>query len=216
MKKILLFSALFCCLKAFAQHTLNELYATLPVEVVKPYIVDTVDSKNKKFDDANLLKLNLTIPEQTAFTYVYQADTAGFFRMEPFDGKPFVQLFSFYVQADGFCKANVTIESPNMLEIYVNDQLTSTKRTKEDSIPLAKDVTAELTPYPRSARVVIKLFCDADCEGALKITVKNESKDGTSAYRFAPGAPENCARRCDSWQTCYRYNGFAARQLCTD
>ena len=177
MKKILLFSALFFCLKAFAQHTLNELYGTQPVEVVKPYIVDTVDSKNKKFDDANLLKLNLTIPEQTAFTKVYQADTAGFFRMDSFDGKPFVQLFAFYVQADGFGKANVTIESPNMLEVFVNDQLTSTKRTKEDSIPLAKDVTAELTPYPRSARVVIKLFCDTDCEGALKITVKNESKD---------------------------------------
>ena len=177
MKKILFFLTLLFCLQSFAQHTMKDIYATLPVEVVKPYNVDTVDSKNKNFGDENLLKLNLTIPEQTAFTKVYQADTAGFFHIESYGGKPFVQLFSFYVQGDGFGNADVTVVSSNMLEIYVDDRLESTKRTKEDSLHLAREVTAELKPYPRSTRVVIKLLCDADAMGALKITVQNQSKD---------------------------------------
>ena len=177
MKKILFFLTLLFCLQSFAQHTMKDIYATLPVEVVKPYNVDTVDSKNKNFGDENLLKLNLTIPEQTAFTKFYQADTAGFFHIESYGGKPFVQLFSFYVQGDGFGNADVTVVSSNMLEIYVDDRLESTKRTKEDSLHLAREVTAELKPYPRSTRVVIKLLCDADAMGALKITVQNQSKD---------------------------------------
>ena len=177
MKKVVFFLMFSFCLKAFAQQALEVLYGTQPAVVVKPYEVDTVDSKNKKFDDENLLKLNLTIPEQTAFTKVYQADTAGFFHLDTSGGKPFVQLFSFYVQGDSFGDANVTVISPNMLEVYVDNALISNKRTKEDSLHLAKEVTAELTPYPRSARVVIKLLCDADREGALKITVKNQSND---------------------------------------
>ena len=178
MKQLFLILLFIGSLKAVAQETLlNELYATQPVEVVKPFAVDSVDAKNRKFEQENLLNLNLTIPEQAAFTKSYVADTAGFFHLRAFAGKPFVQLFSFYVQSDGFGTANVTITSPNMLEIYVDDQLESTKRTKEDSLHLAKEVSAELTPYPRASRVVIKLLCDTDCEGALKITVKNQSKD---------------------------------------
>jgi len=179
MKKIVFLLLFSICLKTFAQHTLSELYGTQPVEVVKPFEVDTVDTKNKKFGDENLLKLNLTIPEQSAFTKAYKADTSGFFHLEPFDGKPFVQLFSFYVRSDGFGKADVTVVSPAMLEIYVDDQLESTKRTKEDSLHLAKELSVELAPYPRAARVVIKLLCDADGEGALKITVKDQAKDST-------------------------------------
>ena len=177
MKKILFFIMFSFCLKAFTQNTLKELYATQPVVVVKPYEVDTVDIRNRKFEDEKFLKLNMTIPEQTAFTTIYQADTTGFFHLEAFDGKPYVQLFSFYVQGDGFGNANVTIVSPNMLEVYVDNRLESSKRSKEDSIHQAKEVTAELTPYPRSARVVIKLLCDANKEGTLKITVQNQAQE---------------------------------------
>ena len=185
MKKILFLLLFSFCLKTFAQNVLSELYGTQPAEVVKPYETDTVDARNRKFGDENLLRLNLTIPEQTAFTKSYIADTSGYFRLDSFDGKPFVQLFSFYVQGDRFGKADVTVVSPNMLEIYVDDRLETTKRTKEDSLHLAKELTAELTPYPRAARVVIKLLCDADCEGALKITVKDQSKDSIAGRELA-------------------------------
>jgi hypothetical protein len=167
MKKMLLLIMFSLCLKTFAQDTmLTELYGMHPIEVIKPFEVDTVDTKNRKFEDVNLLKLNLTIPEQTAFSKVYIADTAGFFCLESNNGKPFVQLFAFYVQGEGFGKADVTVTSPNMLEIYIDNELESTKRTKEDSLHLAKEVTAEITPYPRSARVVVKLLCDANSAGA--------------------------------------------------
>ena len=181
MKKYYLFLLLLSLgLKTFAQNTLNELYATQPIEVIKPFEVDTVNQRNRKFDDENLLKLNLTIPEQTAFTKVYQADTAGFFILDTFDGKPFVQLFSFYVQSDDFGKADVMVVSPNMLEIYIDDRLISTKRSKEDSLHLAHELSAELSPYPRNARVVIKLLCDAKQDGVLKITVKKRAKDSSA------------------------------------
>ncbi|MDR2234035.1 MAG: prolyl oligopeptidase family serine peptidase [Tannerella sp.] len=176
MKKIILLLTFACCLQTNAQQTLNELYATQPVTVVKPYEVDSVDRKNKKFTDDNLMRLLLTIPEQTAFTQMYQADTSGFFLLSPAGDKPFVQLFSFYVEGDGFGEAEVTVTSPNLIDIYIDNNLLGTKGTKEDSLQAARYASAELSPYPRSSRVVIKLLCDSGSVGALKVTLQNVSK----------------------------------------
>ena len=176
MKKYVFLLMAAYCLQTYAQQTLNELYATQPVSVVKPFEVDTADRKSKKFTDESLLKLLLTIPEQAVFTRLYQADTSGFFHIAPLDTKPSIQLFSFYVQGNGFGEAEVTVKSPNILEIYIDNNLAATKSSKEDSLQIARDVSAELSPYPRSSRVVIKLLCDTKNAGALKVTIQNLSK----------------------------------------
>jgi dipeptidyl aminopeptidase/acylaminoacyl peptidase len=164
----------------FAQEQrLTELRATGAVEVIKPFEVDTADRDGKKFTQELLLKLRLTIPPPEGFTGVYTADTAGFFHLAPPEGKPFVQLFSFYVSAGAYGKARVKAVSPDMLEIHVNDRLVSSKTTVEDSVSRGREVTADVMPYPQSARVVIKLLGRGDAESALKVTVENDSAEST-------------------------------------
>lgn len=179
MKNWLLFCLMFYCLSVSAQQgSLKQIYAMNPVVVMKPVEVDSVDRKDKKFTDESLLKLNLKIPGQSYFTENYEADENGFFQLETREKKTYLQLFSFYVEAGQYGKAKVEVTSPNMLEIYINDKLITSKTTTEDSLQLAKNVTADFEPYPQTCRVVIKLFSreSASCT-ALKVAVENEKSD---------------------------------------
>lgn len=179
MKKCLLFCLMLFCLNISAQQEpLKQIYAMNPVVVMKPVEVDSVDRKDKKFTEENLLKLNLKIPEQSYFTKNYEADEDGFFQLEAEKKEPYLQLFSFYVEAGQYGKAKVEITSPNMLEVYVNDKLITSKATTEDSLQQAKVVTADFDPYPQTCRVVIKLLSreNASCT-ALKVAVENDKSD---------------------------------------
>lgn len=179
MKKYFILCLSLLCLHVNAgMGYVTPLSGTSAVRVVKPFEVDTVDRKDKKFTDADLLKLNLTIPEQDCFTEVYTADTSGFIYPKVIEGKASVQLFSFYVRGDRYGKAKVTVTSPNLLEIYVNDKLATSKTTHEDSLQLAKNVSTEIVPYPNTCRVVVKLLHTGKGAGAaLKVSVTNASDD---------------------------------------
>ncbi|MDR0348730.1 MAG: S9 family peptidase, partial [Tannerella sp.] len=178
MKKIVCLLFILSSLGAVSarQDTLKQIWATQPVFVVKPAEVDSVNRNDRKFATDDMLAWHLTIPEQQLFTKVYKADDAGFFRPEITEDKPFLLLFSFYVEADRYGGAKIKATSPNMLEIYVNDKLISSKKTVEDSLHLAKEVTANFSPYPQTSRIVIKMLRqeNAPCT-ALKIAVENDT-----------------------------------------
>lgn len=178
MKKCLLFFLMFFCLSVSAQQVIKQMYAMNPVAVVKPVEIDSVDRKDKKFTNENMLKWNLTIPEQSYFTKRYEAGEDGFFQLGMAEKTPYFQLFSFYVEADRYGKAMVEIASPNMLEVYINDKLATSKTTTEDSLSQAEVVTADFEPYPQTCRVVIKLFSQENAlHTGLKVTVKNDTSD---------------------------------------
>ncbi|MDR2918749.1 MAG: prolyl oligopeptidase family serine peptidase [Tannerella sp.] len=190
MKNCLLFCLMFFSLSVSAkQEFLKQIYAMSPVVVVKPAEVDSVDRKDKKFADENMLKWNLTIPEQAYFTERYQADKDSFFLLKAEEKNPYFQLFSFYVEADQYGKAKVEITSPNMLEIYINEKLVTSKTTIEDSLHQAKAATADFDPYPQTCRVVIKLFSqeNASCT-ALKVAVENDKSDSERLLSFSEKA----------------------------
>ena len=174
MKRILFLCLIFCCIWVNAQNiALKEMVATEPVTVLKPVEIDSTDRNVKKFTDENLLKLNLTIPEPAFFTRKMTADTSGLFTL-PASEKAYVQLFSFSVAANAYGKAKIKITSPNMLEVYVNDKLATSKTTAENSSAIAKDATVECHPYPQNSRIVIKLLhTKADSSATLKITMED-------------------------------------------
>ena len=158
---------------------LQELYATEPVAVTKPVAIDSTDRNERKFTDINLLKLKVTIPEQEHFTIKYSADTAGLFDL-PAQENEYVQLFSFYVNADAYGKAKVKITTPAMLEIYVNEKLISSKTTFENSPDLAKNVSADINPYPQTCRIVLKLLnTKKNTNSSLKIEINDQLTDAS-------------------------------------
>lgn len=178
---ILLTASLF----AQKEQKLNQLYTTSsPVEVGSPFMVDSVNLKGEKYADKDLLKMNLTIPKQSAFSLPLKADTAGyFFPPKPERGSAF-QLFSFYVSSDRYGKGTLKVASPNMLEVYVDGKLSTSKTTKENSLGSEKDVSVNLNSYPLNNRVVIKLLSSADDKAstALKVTIENEKSDSLTNF----------------------------------
>jgi dipeptidyl aminopeptidase/acylaminoacyl peptidase len=180
----------FCCAAAFAQDiNLTKLYGTVPLEIIAPVEVDTVNADGTKMSAEDLLKLRLNIPSQTIFIKEYEADTTGFFQTETIEGKTSVQLFSFYVHADAYGGAKVEATSPGMLEIYVNDKLASSKKTTEESLSHAGDISTALNPYPGASRVVIKLLAKNKQEAALKIKITDE-KTGSTRNLSVTESPE--------------------------
>lgn len=163
---------------------LPQIYAAPPVAVINPLIVDSTNLKGDKYSDKELLKMSLTIPEQTAFVRPLKSDTAGYFYAEkPREGYTF-QLFSFYVQADRYAKLSLKITSPNMFELYVDGKLSTSKTTREENFRNEKEVTATFNPYPLSSRVVIKLLASAEDKSSpiFKIVLENEKDDDKTTF----------------------------------
>jgi dipeptidyl aminopeptidase/acylaminoacyl peptidase len=163
---------------------LPQIYAAPPVAVINPLIVDSTNLKGDKYSEKDLLKMNLTIPEQTAFVRPLKSDTAGYFYAEkPREGYTF-QLFSFYVQADRYAKLSLKITSPNMFELYVDGKLSTSKTTREENFRNEKEVTAAFNPYPLSSRVVIKLLASAEDKSSpiFKIILENEKDDNKTTF----------------------------------
>ena len=173
MKQILVFCLAFFCTHINAQSILlGEIYATKPHVVTMPVKVDSTDRKDKKFTDDNLLKIRLSIPAHNDFIDKYTTDSVGFFNL-PAQEKAYIQLFSFYVSANSYGKARVKVTSPDMLEIYVNDKLISSKTTIEEASDLAKSAMVEFNPYPLTCRVVIKLLHTKSTSASLKIDIED-------------------------------------------
>lgn len=175
-------------LSAQKKQKLSQLYTTTsPVEIESPFMVDSVNLKGEKYADKDLLKTNLTIPKQTAFSLPLKADTAGyFFPPKPEKGSAF-QLFSFYVNSDRYGKGTLKVASPNMLEVYVDGKLSTSKTTKENNLGSEKDVSVSLNPYPLNNRIVIKLLSSADDKAttALKVTIENEKSDSLTNFTIS-------------------------------
>lgn len=174
MKQILYFWMVCFCMCANAQNVqLKELYATKPVAVVKPVEVDSTDRKNQPFSDKNILKWRLAVPEQEQFQEKYMADTTGFFRL-PTQESASIQLFSFFVGAHSYGKARVAVSSTELLEIYVDGKLITSKTTVEETAESAKSIHASLDPYPQTRRVVIKLLRTKPTTDAyLKVVIED-------------------------------------------
>ena len=181
MKRFLLLFLVVIYIPCHSQiNSLQELYATEPLAVIKPVTVDTTDRNDRKFTDVNLLKLKVSIPGREYFTIKYTADTAGVFTL-PVRENEYVQLFSFYVNANAYGKAKMKITSPAMLEIYVNDKLISSKTTSENSPDVAKNVSVDINPYPQTCRIVLKmLHTKKNTNSSLKIEI-NDSLSGTNS-----------------------------------
>ena len=92
MQVVLLLAS--CVTASFAQNkTLKKILATTPLEVRAPLMVDPEKQDKEVFGTEKLLKLGLTIPEQTGFTQKYDADADGFFRVGKVAQGASVQLF---------------------------------------------------------------------------------------------------------------------------
>jgi dipeptidyl aminopeptidase/acylaminoacyl peptidase len=180
----LVFLALFAasCFNAFAQTEvkIGKIKVSPLIPVYTPILIDSTNVEKKAFEQKELLKNSIDFNEAAQSKTFLSVDTAGFFAL-PFapSDKKALQLLTFNVDADRYCKANFSITSTDRFEVYVNNKLEKTKETQEDSLSKAKAITIDLTLEPRRYEVFIKRLADIQStrETGLKISVTPAKKD---------------------------------------
>ena len=167
------------CLLGQRVQLLYEINGTKPVYVATPMKTDSVNIKGEEFTEKSLLKMHLSIPEHSEFKSSHKTDGDNLFRLQkPLEGSS-LQLLSFYLSSDRYGKAILKITSPNMLEVYVDGILKKSKTTKEDSLIEDKALKIDVSPYPASNRIVIKLMASAgDTQSpVMKVEIEKDRND---------------------------------------
>lgn len=188
MKYSILLLALFAVLPLSAQQKFmpNKLYSFSPIPVQKPVLLDSVNLKGTPFSDETLLAYSISFPEQDRFTTELKPDAADFYHLTKPQNGHAISLLSFYVTGNGYGKGKLTVTSPNMLELWVDDVKRATKTQVNDSLHNAGSVDANLDGFTNNARVVIKLLASAEnnINPAVKIELKPEKEDSLLTYTF--------------------------------
>ena len=190
---------LLFCFNTFSQTEIRieNMKASPLMPVYMPTLIDSTDVERKTFEHKDLLKTNVDFNEVSQSKDLIKADTAGIFVLPfaPYDYKiPYrdkaIQLLSFSIDADRYCKATLSITSTDMLEIFVNNKSEKTKETKEDSLSKANSVQVSLTLEPRRYDVVIKrLACVKNLdESKMKISLTPEKKDSLAQFSITTNA----------------------------
>ena len=167
---------------ADAQHKIHvtEVNATAPVRIVNPLIIDSTNLKKDKFDDKQLLE-TLFLPQKSDFKEQFVADSSNVIFMPKAATEKELRFVTFNVNADRYATLKISVTSPAMLELYVNNKKEASKTTREDSLKLAKNLDKEITVTPGTVVVSLKYLGSADSKidgESLKIIV--EAKDSTA------------------------------------
>jgi dipeptidyl aminopeptidase/acylaminoacyl peptidase len=197
LKRLITVLCLLSVLSTFAQkkQLIVDISGTSPVNLTYPFKIDSTNIKGEKFEDKELLKTRLTIPEQDDFTHLYTIGTDGFFHFEKPTANASLQLFSFYLNSDRYGKGTLKITSPNMFEIYSDGTLLTSKTEKDDSLKTDKNIKTTILPYPKTNNIVIKLlsFANDKLNPIMKIEIENEKNDTITNFYIS----ENKFRRID-------------------
>ena len=189
----------FFCFNVFSQKEIRieKVKASSLIPVYMPVLIDSTNVEKKTFEHKDLLKTTVDFNNVTQSKDFLKADTAGVFVLPfaPYDDKiPYrdkaVQLLSFSIDADRYCKATLSVTSTDMMEIYVNNKMEKNKETKEDSLSKANTTQLDITLEPRRYEVVIKRLASVKNlnESKMKISITPAKKDSLAQISITTDA----------------------------
>lgn len=200
--KVLKFLFTIClsvyCLSVLSQEEVfvNQLKVAPLKSIYNPIMIDSLDVNKKSFDRKNLLKTRISLDEIKKSQNRIQADEENVFTLDfaPYDQKTphkdeAIQLLSFNIDPDRYCKAELSILTTDMMEVYVNDKMEKAKETKEDSLSNAKSLKISLTMEPKRYEVIIKRLVSVRNfnETKMKISITTDKKDTSAVLAFSSG-----------------------------
>lgn len=205
MKRFRLLASIFSVLitaigsGAFAQSEIKveKIKVSPLIQIFTPVLIDSANVEKKTFEQKELLKTIVNFEEAFRSKKILTADTAGVFAMSSVSDTSLssrnkaIQLLSFNIEADRYCKATLSVTSTDLFEIYVNNKLEKTKDTKEDSLSKSKAITVDLTLEPRQYKIFIKRLTGAKTAGEpmVKISVTPSKKDSLAQLTVSTDAP---------------------------
>jgi dipeptidyl aminopeptidase/acylaminoacyl peptidase len=194
MKKIfstIRFAALLTLMSAAAQAAprsvqVAQLKATAlyPLPTLVP--LDTIDAQRKPFGALSYLRNAVDFDVLKAEHGTLSADSSGAFVLPAAAEKYALQLLTFHVDADRYCRATLSIAATDLLELYVDNQLKETNKKQVAQLKEAKEISATLNLEPRRYTVVIKRLANAadSVQPSIKIALKLNAADTLAQLAF--------------------------------
>lgn len=165
-KNILILSALCCCGSLWAQEVVVRQYKYAgPYEVKKPFLADSLDVNSKKFSDKELLNTTVPFCNLSQSGQTLDAASSGELALPTSASSFALHLVSFYLNSDRYVKGSLSIDGPEISEVYVDGQ--PLKLTKGE---------ASLTLEPRRYEVVVKYVSEGDRANTLKASFNPEKE----------------------------------------
>jgi dipeptidyl aminopeptidase/acylaminoacyl peptidase len=206
VKHFTLFLFFLSSLNLAAQEELKvlQMKASPLIPIYNPVLINDVDVNKKPFNIQSLLQTQVDFDNVRSSKEMLKANEEGVISLPfaPYDRKiPYrdkaVQLLSFRIDADRYCKAELSITSTDMFELYVDDKKEKSKETREDSLSKASAVNLELTLEPRCYEIVIKRLAGVKNfnESELKVTLKQVKKDSLAVITLSTDAPRRLTIR---------------------
>ncbi len=182
-KTILLFGMLAVMANAYANDTIRN-FMVRSVELRTPIMTDSVNAKGEKFSNKVLLetKMSTTFDEQHD---LLNANADGYLTLTNKENKNELILSGFNLYSDRYTSATITVTTPQIAEIYVDNKLKKTKSQAEDSISKAGKLTLNMDFEPmRLYHIAIKMLAPADnsCTPTLLCDIKANNEKATLTY----------------------------------
>lgn len=161
--------------------TIREARVSPAFVVQKPVMSDMVNIFGDKFDSKQTMKTQIPRSAYTKNTQLVQADAESeylFAGEEPVENTS-LYFFNFNVTAQRFCKAKLKVYSPQMIEIYVDDEKVTDKKSTQKSLDKAASADWNWKLEPRSYTVAVKCLAQEgdSLRAAVKITIEPDNKE---------------------------------------
>lgn len=152
MKRLIMaISLLVFCGSAFSQTTVRQFLVSAPYKVNTPFMSDSSDVNNKKYDVKNLLQNNMSMNEIPA-SVVADADEDGKIHLDS-EGEYSLSIVSFYINSDHYSKGKLEVSAPFMFHVYVDGEKMKSEKNVSDTVYAVKN---DLELLPQRCEVQIK------------------------------------------------------------
>ncbi|MDR0231225.1 MAG: prolyl oligopeptidase family serine peptidase [Dysgonamonadaceae bacterium] len=164
------------------------------LSVFVPVIIDSVNIAGKSFSDKDLLSTPVNFEQVFLSKKILKADTSGIVSLPHYDWNSkrprqdkAIQLLSFNIDADRFCKAKLSITCTEMFEVYIDGEKGKSKETKESDLSKSSSINVDLKLEPRQYSVVIKrlaTFSNFDTP-EIKTVLIPQKNDSLTQFRIS-------------------------------
>ena len=165
-KKALLLASLCTIGSLWADEVIVNRYRYAgPYEVRMPFEADSLDVNGKRFTNKELLRMEIPFRNLLQSGQTLEAAASGELSL-PSASTPYaLHLVSFYLNSDRYVKGSLSVQGPEVAEVYVNGK----------SLTLSKD-EAELILEPRRYEVVVKYLSEKGRTESLKVAFRSEQE----------------------------------------
>lgn len=151
-------------LSGFAQNntvvTTYEYYG--PVRVKKPVMIDQKDVKQKEFSTKNLLDKSHDLKNELTVPVVKKADPSGNVQLASDGQSCIIEEYVFQITPDRYSTGNLKVQSPAMLDVYLNGKLVKSKATENKTNDSTAVVLVPLTLEGRPNEIAIRTISTPD------------------------------------------------------